>query len=201
VRTETVVESIDIEAPPAELFATVIDTQRRFQLNPRWGIVSFQDISADFPQAGSHYRVRVIDGGEETGYDTIVTEYAPLEKFAYRITAERGSWTIWTFEEIANGTRLVYREEFSVEDADDEAYVQSVRQDVTEWLGNLKRYAELRGGWWQPIARWGVDRFLLPLKGKQRRVICMLLAWEAVGCLSFLVIGLGWGVASLLGLI
>jgi hypothetical protein len=47
---------------------------------------------------------------------------------------------------VEKGTRLIYHEEFLVDEAGDDPFVQSVRQVVRDWLDNIKRYAELRGG-------------------------------------------------------
>ena len=201
MRTAKVVESVDIEAPRIEVFELVVNITRRFQLSPLWGIIEFEQISSDYPQVGSGYHVKVVDEGEETEYDAIVTDFVPEQKFAYRLTSRRESRTTWTFQDVANGTRLMYHEEFLVDEAGDEEFVQTVRQVVLEWLNNIHRYAMLRGEGWQRVVKWGIDRFLLPLKAKQRRVILMLLAWEAVGCLTFIAVGLGWGTAKLLGLL
>lgn len=198
-RTAKVVESVDIDAPRAELFEIIVNNQRRFQLSPLWGVADCQDVSPDFPQEGSHYHVTVSDD-EQDEYDAIVTSFVLEQKFAYRLTTRREVRTTWTFQDIADGTRIIYHEEFLVGEAGEDEFVQSVRKIVLEWLSNIKRYAELRGGWWQSTLKWGVDRFLLPLKVHQRRAIFLLLAWETIGCLSFLALGLGWGVAKLLGL-
>jgi uncharacterized protein YndB with AHSA1/START domain len=197
MRTTKVVESIDIDAPREEVFEIITSKVRRLQLSPLWGTTTVDDPTADFPQEGSRYHVKLVEGDEE--YDTIVTAFVPNQKFAYRLTASRQTQTTWTCQDVARGTRLIYHEEFLIDESGDDEFVQSVRQVVTGWLKNIKRYAELRDGWTKRTARWGIDRFVLPLKIHQRRVIVMLLAWEAVGCISFLLLGLGWGLATLLG--
>jgi len=199
MRMAKVVESVDIEAPWDEVFEIVTSKLRRLQLSPLWGVAEIQDMSSDFPKEGSSYHSKLMDGGDEPEYDTIVTAFESPHKFAYRLTTKREPQVTWTFQGVPGGTRLMYHEEFLVDESGDDEFVQSIRDTVQEWLKNLKRYAELRGGWWQPMARWGTDRFLLPLRVNQRRVIFLLLAWEAVGCLSFVALGLGWGVAKLLG--
>jgi hypothetical protein len=133
-------------------------------------------------------------------YQTIVTAFISDQKFAYRLTERRQTHTTWTAQNLTEGTRLVCHEEFLVDDAGDEDYVQSVRAVVREWLKNIKRYAELRGGWSQRLLKWVIDRFLLRLKVSQRRVILMLLAWEGIGCITFLTLAIAWRVAKLLGL-
>ena len=197
MRTTKVVESVDIEAPRPAVFDIIASCKSRLQLSPLWGAVEIQEATPEFPQEGSYYHSKLIEDDEE--YDTIVTAYEPTQKFAYRLTNSRQTQTTWTFQDLPQGTRVIYHEEFAVDEAGEEEFVHSVRKVVQEWLNNIKRYAELSNRWWGKLARWGVDRFVLPLKVPQRRVIFILLAWEAVGCLSFIALGLGWGLAKLLG--
>jgi hypothetical protein len=200
VRTAKVVESIDIAAPRAEVFQIIVNCDRRLQLSPLWGTGEIEDISPDFPQEGSHYHTKLIDDGILEEYDTIVTSHVTNQKFSYRLTSKRQPEATWTFQDVPQGTRLIYHEEFLVDEAGEDEFVQSVRKIVTEWLGNTKRYAELRGGWWQPYARRAVDKYLLPLRVDQRRVIFLLLAWQLISCLALLALGAGWGTARLLGI-
>jgi hypothetical protein len=199
VRPTKVVESIDIEAPRHEVFDIIANCDRRLQLSPLWGTGKIETISPDFPQEGSHYHVKLIDDGVIEEYDTIVTSFVPNQKFAYRLTSRREPRATWTVQDVPTGTRLIYLEEFLADDTGEEDFVQSVRKVVKDWLGNTKRYAELRGGWWQPYAKWVVDRYILPLRVDQRRVIFLLLAWQTISCLALLALALGWGTARLLG--
>ena len=201
MRTVKVVESIDISAPRPEVFKIIANCDRRLQLSPLWGTGEIEDISPDFPQEGSHYHVKLkANEGILEEYVTIVTSFSPNQKFAYRLTSKRQPQATWTVQDIAQGTRLIYQEEFLIDEAGEDEFIQSVRKVVQDWLGNTKRYAELRGGWWQPLVKWGVDRYLLPLRVDQRRVIFLLLAWQAISCLALLALALGWGTARLLGL-
>ncbi len=87
-----------------------------------------QDITPDFPQEGSCYRVKLLVESKEPEYDTIVTSLIPNLKFAYRFTARRKTRTTWTFQDVEKGTRLIYHEEFLVDEAGDDPFVQSVYQ-------------------------------------------------------------------------
>ncbi len=198
MRTVKVVESVDIEAPLDEVFDIIANCDRRPQLNPLWGVEEIQDITPDFPHEGSRYHIKLTEGEEEK-YDTIVTAFIPNQKFAYRLTSKNQAHVTWTVQDVARGARLIYHEEFQVDEAGDDDLVQSTRQIVREWLNNIKRYAELRGGWLQRLVRWVIDRFFLGLKAHQRRVIFILLVWEGVGCVSFVALGLGFAMAKLLG--
>ncbi|MGD8403275.1 MAG: hypothetical protein PVJ21_06420 [Anaerolineales bacterium] len=51
---------IDIKAPCQEVFDTVINTERRMQLSPLWGLSELEEITPNFPEPGSSYRVRVL---------------------------------------------------------------------------------------------------------------------------------------------
>jgi hypothetical protein len=168
------------------------------QLSPLWGVAEIEDISPDFPQVGSRYHVKLVEAEQE--YDTIVTALVPQQKFAYRLTTKRQVQSTWTVQNTDKGTRLIYLEEFLVDDAGEEEFVQSVRQVVQEWLSNIKRYAELRGDWFKRLARWVADRYILRLKIEQRRVIILLLAWQVITLLAFVALGLGFAVVKLLGL-
>jgi len=200
VRPTKVVESIDIKAPRDEVFDIIANSDRRLQLSPLWGTGEIKDISPDFPQEGSHYHTKLMNDGVIEEYDTIVTSFVPNQKFAYRLTSKRQSEATWTFQDVEQGTRLIYHEEFLIDEAGEDEFVQSVRDTVKEWLVNIRRYAELRGGWWQPYARWAVDKYLLPMRVDQRRVIFLLLAWQTVSCVALLALAAGWGTARLLGL-
>lgn len=200
MRTVEVVESIDIKAPPDEVFGIIANVYPRLQLSPLWGTLTITDVTPDFPQEGSHYQVTLTDDDEVVeAYQTIVTAFVSNQKFAYRLTTRRQTHTTWTVQDLTQGTHLVCREEFLVDDAGDEDVVQSARDDMREWLKNIKRYAELRAGWGRRLLKWVLDRFILRLKVSQRRVILMLLAWEGIGCITFLILAIAWGVAKLLG--
>jgi len=52
---------IDIEAPCDEVFQTVIDVERRMQLSPLWGLSVLAEVTANYPEPDSSYRVHVTD--------------------------------------------------------------------------------------------------------------------------------------------
>jgi hypothetical protein len=57
---QKVMKLIDIKAPCQEVFDTVINTERRMQLSPLWGLSELEEITPNFPEPGSSYRVRVL---------------------------------------------------------------------------------------------------------------------------------------------
>lgn len=195
MRTVKVVESVDINAPREDVFAIITNCDRRLQLSPLWGVIEIKEISADFPREGSRYHAKKVHDEEE--YDTIVTSFIPCQKFAYQLMTGRGISVVWTFQEVAQGTRLMYYEEFLVDAAGDDEFVKSVRATVRQWLKNIKLYAELRGGWLQRQVKWLADHYLLKLRADQRRIILAILVMQGIGCLTFIAAAIGLGIAGL----
>lgn len=197
MRTVKVVESVDIEAPRDEVFSILTNCDRRLQLSPLWGTSEILSVSPDFPQEGSSYRVKLREDGLE--YETIVTAFVAGQRFSYRLTTRREINVTWTVQEVPRGTRLIYHEEFLVDDTGkDEEFVQAVRRVVRQWLNNIRRYAELDERWMQRLLKWVLDRYVLKLRAEQRRVILMLVALQAATILSFVALVIGWALVSLL---
>lgn len=59
---EKITHLIDVEAPCAEVFDTIANIDKRMQLSPLWGISRLAEISSDYPQPGSSYKVQVMPG-------------------------------------------------------------------------------------------------------------------------------------------
>jgi hypothetical protein len=57
---QKVMNLIDINAPCQEVFNTVVDNERRMQLSPLWGLTRLVEVTPNFPEPGSSYRVRVL---------------------------------------------------------------------------------------------------------------------------------------------
>lgn len=195
MRTVKVIESVDIRAPKNEVFNVIVNCDRRLQLSPLWGTTEVKLVSPDFPQEGSGYVMKLRQGDEE--YTTTVTDFVPGRKFAYHLNTDRKTSVTWLFQEVTQGTRLIYREEFLVEEDGDEEFVRSVRQVVQQWLNNIKRYTELDDSRLQRLLKWVLDRYVLRLRADQRRVIMMLLALQGMSILSFAAVVIGWGIISL----
>jgi hypothetical protein len=197
MRTVKVVESVDIAASRDEVFSILTNCDRRLQLSPLWGTSEIQSISPDFPQEGSSYRVKLRE--DELEYDTIVTAFVANQKFSYRLTTRREINVTWTVQEVSRGTRLIYREEFLVDETGkDDDFVQAVRRVVQQWLTNIKRYAELDERWTRRLLKWVLDHYVLKLRTDQRRVILILIALQAATILSFIALVIGWALISLL---
>ncbi|MEW5827735.1 MAG: hypothetical protein AB1846_02510, partial [Chloroflexota bacterium] len=59
---QKVTNLIDVEAPCGEVFATVANLEKRMQLSPLWGLSRLLEVSPNFPEPGSSYRVRILSG-------------------------------------------------------------------------------------------------------------------------------------------
>jgi hypothetical protein len=200
MRTCKVVESIDIEAPRAEVFDIITHSVRRFQLSPLWGVAHVAYIDPSWPQVGACYEVELTDSAS-TKYDTVVTAYEPNQKFAYDLTAERQTRVTWTVQDVVRGaqtaTRLIYEEEFQADEAESDEFTQSVRKIVKQWLTNIKMYAGLRGNWGRRVLRRFANWFL-KLRPEQRRVVGMLVGLQAIMFITFVLAALGFAVVRLL---
>ena len=198
MRTSKVVEYIDIAAPLDEVYDLILNLKRRMQLSPLWGFANIVEISPEFPQKGSSYRV-IPKQGQDNEYVTIVTDYLPRQKFAYRLTADTQTTVNWTVQQVAQGTRIIYEEEFLIGDEHDkEVFIQSVKKVITQWLKNIKNYSELRDGRIKRITRWFLDRYFLRLRTEQRNVIITILFMQGIAIISFIMAALALGVAGMI---
>ena len=195
-----VIEWVDIQAPRQAVFDLVLDLERRLQLSPLWGTTTLEEKTPDYPAEGSLYRLRLNEPPENIHptYETTVTALEPLRKFAYRLCIDRETRVSWTTQDVQQGTRLVYTEEFLLNEGEDEEFTQAVRKVVHEWLEHIRRYAELRQTPMKRLAKWLVDHFYLRLRPDQRRLVLTILFMHAVGSIGFILSALAWGIGSLL---
>ncbi len=191
-----VVEYVDIRAPKDEVFDLILNLKRRMQLSPLWGLAKIDFISADYPQPGSHYDVTLVQG-DGSHYSTVITENQAGRKFAYSLDVARETRVAWLVQNLADGTRLIYQEDFLVDEGEGDEFSQAVRKVVRDWLKNIKNYTELRNSVLGRIVRWGLDRFFLQLRKDQRQVVATLLFIQITGFVSFVMAALALGVAGL----
>lgn len=224
-RTEIEIrEQVVIQAPPEEVFALVVHPERRLQLGPDWGDYQILEFSPDYPQAGSSYRLEPV-GEEAASFAVRVTANEPGRIFSYQIEDESALRADWLLEPAPEGTRLTYRARFeeavspeeeatSSEDSPERRELEEAEKDfgvrlrmtreetagrdARAWLGSIKRYAELREGVLRLGMRRLFDRFILPMRAEQRRVILALIGLQIVMFLTFVAAAVGLGIASLI---
>lgn len=127
-----------------------------------------------------------------------ISEYQPPQKFSYYLDEDCKTIVTWQLQSIPFGTRVNYEEVFCKENVGDENFIPVIRNVISEWLANIKRYSELRAGRGQRVVKWFLDRYYLKLRPDQRRVVQMVLFMQAFGLATFLIAVIGWGIAILL---
>lgn len=197
MKTVRITEWVDIRAPRPEIFDLIVNIKRRMQLSPLWGITNIENPTSDYPNEGSSYNVEIL-GKEGSRFETVITKFMPAKKLAYQSRYENNANVTWHLQDIQQGTRIIYTEEFLAEEADSEELRQSVRKIVKEWLSNLRRYSELRGNWTKRLARKLVDRFYIEQTPPQRKTIITVLVMQSIGALTFIMAALALGVAIFL---
>lgn len=148
----------------------------------------------------------VTNEGNQTGKSPVtqeyyVAEYEPPCKFTYFLEAGCKTVVTWTLQEIPFGTRLRYQEEFCDEMIRDDQLIPLMRQVISQWLFNIKRYSELRGSRGGLVVKWFLDHFYLRLRPDQRRVVLVMIFMQAVGLIAFSLALIGWGITNLLVLL
>jgi len=126
-----------------------------------------------------------------------IEEYEPSQRFSYHLDDDCKTVVTWRFQSIPFGTRIKYEEVFCDKNMRDDEFIATVRQVISEWLTNIKRYSELRDSPGRKLVKWFLDRFYLKLRPDQRRVVQIMLIMQAVGLATFVVAVIGWGIASL----
>lgn len=192
--TTKVVEWVDIRAPRSDVFDIVMNLERRMQLSPLYGTVLLDDVSPNYPEVGSSFRLKLREQ-EDYQYDSVVTIVEPLIKFTYDLNVRRQTKVAWFFQDVSSGTRVIYEEEFLIDGEKDNEFVQSVRDTVRQWMKNIKFYAELREGRAQKFIKWVLDRYFLRLRNDQRKVVLMILFLQVVSLISFIMAALALGIA------
>lgn len=191
-----VVEWIDIQAPRHEIFEIITNLQRRLQLSPLWGVAKVERVDQNYPQEGSQYQTCIGENGNAL-FTTVITALVPLRKFSYCTLVDRETKVCWMLQDVVQGTRLTYVEEYCADEGDGEEFVQTMHKIIKDWLANIKRYAELRETRFQQLMRWLMDRYYLKMRPDQRRTVQAVLFMHAVGMISFVMAALAYGFATL----
>jgi hypothetical protein len=201
-----IAQDIDIQAPQEKVFELIGDVERRMQLSSTWGENKIETVSPEYPQEGSRVRLRPAkpEGPSEPGFDLVVTEYQPHVKLAYYFEDQGRTHFIWTLRPSAQGTRLSLEAEYQQVEGEDsledggETHQEKLERQAQEWLTNIKRYAELGDGLLQRLLKRALDGFVLEMPAFQRRVLLILIAFQFVTFLTFLIAALGFAIARLI---
>jgi hypothetical protein len=96
---------IDIQAPPATVFANISD----LTVHPPWAAdpLRVEALSAEPIHVGSQYRSVAQAQGKTITAELVVTEYAPNTRFGFTSTDLTGSYThVFTLRPTSDGTQL-----------------------------------------------------------------------------------------------
>jgi hypothetical protein len=129
----------------------------------------------------------------------VITCCNPLRKLAYRLDVRRKSEVTWTLQDTQTGTRVIYEEQFEMDDNEGEEFTGQVRTVVTGWLKNIKHYAELREGRLNRAIKWFLDKYFLNLRKEQRNVVMIILFMQFTSIITFIMAAVAVGVGGLLG--
>ncbi len=100
---QKVTSLIDIKAPCQDVFNTVVNLERRMQLSPLWGLNRVLDVTPNFPNPGSSYRVRVLtDKPFDLAHGTLNATQSALSGLAQALFFKLGQ----TSSERAHQTEL-----------------------------------------------------------------------------------------------
>lgn len=192
-----VTEFVDIRAPRQEVYNILVDLKRRVQLSPLWGVLQIDRISETYPQEGSDFQMSLRNNQEIPPYRTVITCCNPLRKLAYKLDVRRKSEVTWILQDTQAGTRVIYEEQFEVDETEDGEFAAQVRNVVVSWLKNIKQYAELREGRLNKAIKWFLDKYFLKLRKEQRNVILILLFMQFTSIITFIMAAIALGVGGL----
>lgn len=192
-----VTEFVDIRAPRQEVYNILVDLKRRVQLSPLWGVLQIDRISENYPQEGSDFQMSLRNNQEIPPYQTVITCCNPLRKLAYKLDVRRKSEVTWILQDTQAGTRVIYEEQFEVDETEDGEFAAQVRNVVVSWLKNIKHYAELRDGRLNKAIKWFLDKYFLKLRKEQRNVILILLFMQFTSIITFIMAAIALGVGGI----
>lgn len=109
---ERIEESIEINAPPAAVFAVVSDLCRRARLNPNWTIVSCEPLDGGM-HAGARYRFVSLRSGMRTEHVSRVAVYEPPWRLVLHSEVHPGQEIELTVHATPMGSRLTHAETFN----------------------------------------------------------------------------------------
>ena len=144
--------SIDIAAPPAQVWEVVSDVRRMSEWSPQVDSTRLRDgfeqvgLGAEFTNKNSHGELPWVTHGR-------IVRFEPEREIAFRIEE---NWVVWSFvlDPYDGGTRLTQRREtpdgisdFSLELTDtymggQEAFTQTMRDGMRQTLAGIKAAVE-----------------------------------------------------------
>jgi hypothetical protein len=196
MQTLSVSANIDIRAPRNEVWSLISDVDKRLRLCPLWDVISVEALTPGALGLNSVFRFQTRRQQQNVTRESRVVEFVPGRRIAHARDNSHVARTLWSVQDCAVGTRLMYEEIFQVSDEQDCAMIlQAAHQAVQQWLTSLKLYLEWREARLTRAWRWLFDRALLRMPTSQRRVIMAIVFLHATSAIGFIAAALVWGLA------
>jgi len=88
---QKVTKLIDVKAPCQDVFDTVVDIHKRMQLSPLWGLSHLLEVTSNYPEPGSSYRVQVLtDAPYGLSYGTLNASQSAMAGLAQVLSLKLG---------------------------------------------------------------------------------------------------------------
>lgn len=176
-----ITESIEILAPRRRVFSLLLDEEKRMRLNPALDEVEVRQLTQGIPGEGTRFLVRLRIAKERVEYVQEWLEVKPPRRIVYR-TLEGPRFTVTqTINRIPGGSRLTYVEETPLKH---EVELRLARRCLRAWLRSIKKYLELDLYPHTRIWKGFLDRFLLKLQPRERRIAQLILLIEGATLLA-----------------
>lgn len=196
MQTLTVSENIDIRAPREEVWALIADIEKRVRLCPLWDVIGVESLTPGPLNVGSTFRLQTRQHRQISARTSRVVEFVPGRRIAHQRENALVARTVWSVQDCATGTRLMYEETFELSDAQNrDTILQPAHQAVREWLAMLKLYLEWREARLTRAWRWLYDRWFLHMPTSQRRIVMTIVVMHAISAIGFIAAALVWGLA------
>lgn len=196
MQTLSVSANIDIRAPRAEVWSLIADVDKRLRLCPLWDVVSVEALTPGALGLNSVFRLQTRHQQQHVTRESRIVEFVPGRRIASARDNSQVARTLWSVQDCAVGTRLMYEEIFELSDEQDRATIlQAAHQAVHQWLTSLKLYLEWREAWLTRAWRWLFDHVLLRMPTSQRRVIMAIMFLHVTSAITFIAAALVWGFA------
>ena len=162
MQTLAINANIDIRAQRDEVWSLIADLDKRVRLCPLWDVVSVESLTPGPLGVNSVFRLCTRRQQQLVARESRVVEFVPGRRIAQVRDNSQVARTVWSVQECAVGTRLMYEETFELDDQQSpDKILPLAHQAAREWLAMLKLYLEWRDGRVTRAWRWLFDRWLL----------------------------------------
>jgi hypothetical protein len=176
-----ITESIEILAPRRRVFSLLLDEEKRMRLNPVLDEVEVRQLTEGAPGEGTRFLVRIKMAKQRMEYVEEWLEVKVNRKIVYK-TLEGPRFTVTqTLSRTPRGSKLTYVEDTPLTH---ESELRLARRYLRAWLRSIKGYLELDLHPHTRLWKGFLDRFLLKLQPRERRIAQLILLIEGATLLA-----------------